>query len=860
MASELAKAYVQIIPTSQGLGGKLEEMLGGEADKAGVSAGSILGQGMAKGLKLAGAALTAATAAVGKFAMDSIEAGKAFDSSMSQVAATMGITMEQMETQVGSVDLAWGTFNGNLREYAQEMGAHTAFSASQAADALNYMALAGYDAQTSMNMLPNVLNLAAAGGMELATASDMVTDASSALGLSIDETALMVDKMAKASSQTNTSVAQLGEAILTVGGNAKSLSGGTTELATVLGLMADNGIKGAEAGTHLRNIMLSLTPKSDAAAEAMERLGFNAYDANGELRPLEDTFQDLSQALDGMSTEERTNTLSAMFNKTDLAAVNALLATDASRWYDVSQRIDGAWYSYESLDEQLGKIGTSYDDVAQNVYNLGIGEEDLLEILGETGGNAEMLADSLWEAADAGVTYDDIVDALGGDLGALQGAFDQTTGAAQAMADTQLDNLQGDITLFQSALEGAQIAISDSLTPTLREFVRFGSDGLSELTTAFNEGGLDGAMEAFGGILSEGLNMLIEGLPRMVEAGGKLLRAVGQGIIDNLPMIIDSALQIINMLLDGFVSALPEILNAGITIILELVKGIGEALPDLIPAAVDAVLEICMALIDNIDLLIDAAGQLIIGLAEGLVKAIPKLIEKAPTIISKLVQALIKLVPEMLKVAVELISKLATGILSNVGKLLSAGISAISQLFKSIVNAIANFDQIGSNIVQGIKNGISNAWNNMVSWFKGLFGDLVQIAKDILGIASPSKVFKQIGEYTTEGFDEGMKDFGVGAMEDVQNAMDEISGMSATVDAIGSSATLSTDVNLAAPSRSADMNAIESLLQRYLPMLENGTNVNVSLQGDAQGLFRTVRKEVNQFTKSTGNSPFIAPA
>ena len=165
MASELAKAYVQIIPTSQGLGGKLEEMLGGEADKAGLSAGKVLGGALGKGLAIAGAALTAATSAVGAFAKSSIDAGMAFDSSMSQVAATMGITMEQMETQVGSVDLAWGTFNGNLREYAQEMGAHTAFSASQAADALNYMALAGYDAQTSMEMLPNVLNLAAAGGM-----------------------------------------------------------------------------------------------------------------------------------------------------------------------------------------------------------------------------------------------------------------------------------------------------------------------------------------------------------------------------------------------------------------------------------------------------------------------------------------------------------------------------------------------------------------------------------------------------------------------------------------------------------------------------------------------------------------------
>lgn len=856
MASELAKAYVQIIPSAQGLGGKLEEMLGGEADKAGVSAGSILGNGMAKGLKLAGAAITAATAAVGKFAMDSIEAGKAFDSSMSQVAATMGITMEQMENQVGSVDLAWGTFNGNLREYAQEMGAHTAFSASQAADALNYMALAGYDAQTSMEMLPNVLNLAAAGGMELGAASDMVTDASSALGLSIEETALMVDKMAKASSITNTSVSQLGEAILTVGGNAKSLKGGTTELAQVLGLMADNGIKGAEAGTHLRNIMLSLTPKSDAAAEAMERLGFNAYDANGELRPLNETFGDLSKALDGMSTEERTNMLSAMFNKTDLAAVNALLATNAGRWNDVALKIDAAWFTWDSFEQ----AGLNYDAITDKLFELGIDADAFTDALGRSSGNAQTLVDDLWELADAGVSYDDVVNALGGDVDSLQESFDSMTGAAQAMADTQLDNLEGDLTLFQSALEGCQIAISDSLTPTLRQFVQFGSDGLSELTTAFNEGGLDGAMEAFGNILSKGINMLVEGLPRMVEAGGKLLAAVGQGLIDNLPIIIDSALKIINMLLDGFVSALPKILDAGITIILELVKGIAEALPDLVPAAVDAIIEFCLALIDNIDLVIDAAAKIIIGLAEGLLKALPRLIDKAPTIISKLVQALIKLVPEMLKVSVELISKLATGLLANVGKLLTAGGDIIRNLFNTVKNAISNFDQIGSNIVDGIRNGISNAWNNLVSWFSGLFGDLTKIAKDILGIASPSKVFRKIGENTVEGFDIGMQDFGVGAMEDVQSAMDELSGMSATVDAIGSSATLSTNVNLATPSRSDDINAIEALLQRYLPMLENGTNVNVSLQGDAQGLFRTVRKEVNQFTKSTGNSPFIAPA
>lgn len=858
--SELAKAYVQIIPSAKGIQGALSNVLDGEAEKAGMSAGGILGGAVGKGLKLAGAAITAATGAVVAFGKSSIDAGMSFDSSMSQVAATMGLTMDQMANQVGTVDLAWGTFNGNLREYAQEMGAHTAFSASQAADALNYMALAGYDAQTSMEMLPNVLNLAAAGGMELATASDMVTDASSALGLSIDETALMVDKMALASSKTNTSVAQLGDAILTVGGNAKSLSGGTTELAQVLGLMADNGIKGAEAGTHLRNIMLSLTPKSEAAAAAMESLGFNAYDANGELRPLEDTFQDLASALDGMSTEERTNMLSAMFNKTDLAAVNALLATDAERWETVAAAIDGAWYTSEALTKSFDKAGLSMTTMESDLSKLGISGETFNSIFDQSSGNAENLADSLWEAADAGVSYDDIVNALGGDLDVLQGAFNETTGAAQAMADTQLDNLQGDITLFQSALEGLQIAFSDKLTPTFRDFVQFGADGLSRLTEAFNEGGFSGAMEAFGEILSDGLNMIMEKLPTMVDAGMKLLGALGEGIINNLPRIAEIAVQIIVNLANAIIQALPNLIPSAVGTISTLVDGILGNIDLIIDTAITLVISLADALLNNVDKLIEAAIKLVVGLTDAIMNALPRLLEKAPIIISKLVAAIIKEVPQLLKAAVEIIAKLASGLLASVGRLLTAGYDIIRQLFNGILNAISNFSSIGTNIVQGIKNGISNAWNNMVSWFKGLFGDLIQIAKDILGIASPSKVFEQIGEYTTEGFDKGMENFGQGAMEDVQNAMDEISNIPGPTIGLSDMTVGSATMSGAIPVQTSANGDVMSTLQTIVSLLQNGSNVNVTLEGDAQGLFRQVRKEVNQFTKSTGNSPFIAPA
>ena len=340
---------------------------------------------MKKGALVATGAIAAGLTA---FGVSSVKAGMEFDTSMSQVAATMGKTNTELQQEVGDVDLAWGHFSGNLREYAEEMGKHTAFSATEAADALNYMALAGYDAQKSMQMLPNVLNLAAAGSMDLATASDMVTDASSALGLSTEETTQLVDQMAMASSKSNTSVAQLGDAMLTVGGTAKQLKGGTTELSTALGILADNGIKGSEGGTILRNAILSLTAPTGKAQKELDALGVSVFDSEGNMRSMNDIMMDLSASMADMTGEERAEAMSKIFNKRDLKGIEALLAGAGDRWNELS------------------------------------------------------------------------------------GYIDKAQGSAQKMADTQLDNLQGDITLLKSAWEGLQISVSDKVTPALRDLVQ----------------------------------------------------------------------------------------------------------------------------------------------------------------------------------------------------------------------------------------------------------------------------------------------------------------------------------------------------------------------------------------------------
>ncbi len=683
------------------------------------SLSSKLGSGLKTAAKVGATAVAAASTAVVAFGGSSVKAGMDFDSAMSQVAATMGKTTDEIV---------------ELRDFAQEMGSTTAFSATQAADALNYMALAGYDAETSMNMLPNVLNLAAAGGIELAYASDMVTDAQSALGLSLEETSAMVDKMAKASSKTNTSVQQMGEAILTVGGTAKNLKGGTTELTQVLGLLADNGIKGAEGGTHLRNILLAMQPTTDAAAAAFERLNLQTYDADGSLRNLEDIFLDMNAAMDGMTDQEKQNIITSIFNKTDLSSVNALLATTEERWDAVSD------------------------------------------------------------------------------------AIDDSAGAAQAMANTQLDNLNGDITLFKSALEGAQIAISDKLTPTLRSFVQFGSKGLSELTEGFKEGGLSGAMEALGSLLGEGLTMIAESLPDIVKAGVSLLEALIQGISENGDLIITAAFDAVMVLADGILSMLPQIVKLGLDLIVSLANGITEALPELIPTIIDVVLQIVDTLTNPETLMniIEAGIELLLGLIDGIVGAIPELIRAVPKIIASIVTVLIAELPTIISAAIEIVFALidgligaipelvaaipnliigiVNGLLNNLDKIILAApqiilslakglIGAIPELLlylpriiKSIVKTFMDYDwgSIGKNIVDGLLGGLKKGWTSLKKWFSNAWDSLFGASEDKLEIGSPSKRFKRYGKWTAEGFGIGFEDEFADVSSDIEDSFADL--------------------------------------------------------------------------------------
>ncbi len=717
--------------------------------------GSLSAGAVAMG-NLASNAISTALSKTVDFAKSSIKAGADFDSAMAQVAATSGVTMDELNSNVVTV----GNFTGSLRDFAQQEGATTAFSATQAAEALNYMALAGYDAKKSVKMLPNVLNLAAAGGMDLAAASDMVTDAQSALGLSLDQTNVMVDQMAKASSTTNTSVSQLGEAILTVGGTAKSMKGGTEELSAVLGVLADNGIKGAEGGTHLRNMILSLSSPTDNASAALDKLGISLYDAQGNMRSLSDVFQDLNKSMEGMTDEQKTQTIAAIFNKTDIKAVNALLGTNAERW--------------------------------DQVYS----------------------------------------------------AIDDAAGSAQQMADTQLDNLSGDITIFQSALEGAQIAISDGLSPTLREFVQMGTEGLSQFTEGIKEGGVQGAAEAVGEWLANAITQLASMIPTIIQTGIQVVegfisgmaQAVPQiietakgaisnfaqgittnlptviakaqelitdfsnavqndlpqilaqgvafvqnlvnGIVQGLPSFLDTAVQLITGFLKAVINALPQILNAGMQILTAVVNGIVESLPEIIEAAGEIITSLLDTILDNLPEIIEGGLQMLEAIVQGIMDNLPEIISAIIEVVVKIVATIIEHLPEILQAGIDILEMLITGLINTIPDL----VAAIPQIIQSIKDSFSQYDwgAIGSNIIDGIKNGISSAAGRIADAAKEAARKALDAAKGFLGIHSPSTVFRdQIGKYMALGMAEGFEDNI--PVDGIQNSLDGmVNGLSTT--------------------------------------------------------------------------------
>lgn len=336
------------------------DSLAGQVDDA----GSSMEEASSKAINLSGAlktlfAVVSAAAIIGQvkdFAADSIELGKNYTSVMSEVAAISGAS---------SSDLAM------MEDTARQYGATTVFSASEAAEALKYMSLAGWDAQQSTSALGGVLNLAAASGMGLGEASDMVTDYLSAFGMEANKSTYFADMLAYAQSNSNTTAAQLGEAYKNSAANMHAAGQDVETTTSLLEAMANQGRKGSEAGTTLGAMMRDITAKMDDGAIKIGETSIAVQDASGNFRDMTDILTEVGEATEGMGSAQRAAALSSVFTDDSIKGVNMVLAEGMDKVAGYEEALRSATGASEDMAETMN------DNLSGDMANMNSAYEEM---------------------------------------------------------------------------------------------------------------------------------------------------------------------------------------------------------------------------------------------------------------------------------------------------------------------------------------------------------------------------------------------------------------------------------------------------------------------------------------------------
>lgn len=336
------------------------DSLAGQVDDA----GSSMEEASSKAINLSGAlktlfAVVSAAAVMGQvkdFAADSIELGKNYTSVISEVAAISGAS---------SSDLAM------MEDTARQYGATTVFSASEAAEALKYMSLAGWDAQQSTDALGGVLNLAAASGMGLGEASDMVTDYLSAFGMEANQSTYFADMLAYAQSNSNTTAAQLGEAYKNAAANMHAAGQDVETTTSLLEAMANQGRKGSEAGTTLGAMMRDITAKMDDGAIKIGETSIAVQDASGNFRDMTDILTEVGEATEGMGSAQRAAALSSVFTDDSIKGVNMVLAEGMDKVAGYEEALRSATGASEDMAETMN------DNLSGDMANMNSAYEEM---------------------------------------------------------------------------------------------------------------------------------------------------------------------------------------------------------------------------------------------------------------------------------------------------------------------------------------------------------------------------------------------------------------------------------------------------------------------------------------------------
>lgn len=485
-----------------------------DLDSSGIEKGlSKLGSITAKGMKAATVAITGTAAALGGVAAAAIKVGSDFESQMSRVKAISGATGEEFE---------------QLKAQAMQLGADTSFSASQAAEGMENLAAAGFTTSEIMNAMPGLLNLAAASGEDLASSSDIAASTLRGFGLAASDAAHVADVLAANANRTNSSVADTGEAMKYIAPLARAAGLSLEETAAAIGIMANAGVNGSQAGTSLRGALSRLSKPTKDMSEAMDELGISFYDSNGKMKSLTEQVGMLRQATEGMTDEQKNNYLVTLYGQEALSGMLALINEGEGSLGELTE-------AYRSCDGEAQKAAETMQD------NLS-GALEQLSGSAETLGLAfyNSVADNLKNAAKTATeSINNITDSFnnGGLNEAIQTAGDEfanlaveAASHAPEMVDTAVDFIEAfasGIALNKGRILGAAGEMAESMASGLAELLPSKlqepvEDAIDAVAESLSDGGLreagETAVDTLNNVVDAVGNLADKALPPLTKA------------------------------------------------------------------------------------------------------------------------------------------------------------------------------------------------------------------------------------------------------------------------------------------------------------------------------------------------------
>lgn len=528
--------------------------------------------------KVAKTAMAAGSAAAVAFTKTSIDSGMNFDTAMSQVAATMGTTVDKIE---------------NVKAKAEEMGRTTKYTATEAAEGMNILAQAGLSADEQISGIGTVLNLASAGAMSLEESASYTAGAVKGFGDSMGNASYYADLMAKGATLANTNVRGLGEAFSGSAATAKNYGQSADSATLSLLRLAEQNVTGSEASTALNRAMADLYTPTDNASKALDQLGVSAYKSNGEAKDFNDLVDELNGSLQGMTAEQKNNALATIFTTQGLQAFNKMTA---------------------SSDATVQKFWKGIQDSSGSAAQQAATQLDNLK------GDITLLS-SATEGLELG-----FYNTFSGTIrGAIKGVTSEVSGLAEAMES-------GGISGAFSKL--AQDAINFS--GQLPGLTKIGGDLINGLISSVtqNSGSITTAV---GQLLNNLASTISVGLNVFTSVGVNLLTTIASGMTQGIPTFLGQALPMLTQFTESLRSNAGKLINAGLALIQNIAQGLINSIPVLIAYVPTIITNLAGIINDNAPKILATGVTIITNLAIGLVRAIPLLIANLPKIITAIV-------------------------------------------------------------------------------------------------------------------------------------------------------------------------------------------------------------------------------